>query len=55
MVKHKNSIPKVHCRKHWQKYVKTDFDKQVISSIYKLRYLRHELAQDEHEGTMLFI
>jgi large subunit ribosomal protein L13e len=27
MVKHKNSIPKVHCRKHWQKYVKTDFDK----------------------------
>ena len=29
MVKHKNSIPKVHCRKHWQKYVKTDFDKSA--------------------------
>ena len=27
MVKHENSIPKVHCRKHWQKYVKTDFNK----------------------------
>ena len=29
MVKHKNSIPKAHFKKHWQKYVKTDFDKAM--------------------------
>ena len=29
MVKHKNSISNGHFRKHWQKYVKTDFDKPL--------------------------
>jgi len=29
MVKHRNSIPKAHFKKHWQKYVKTDFNKAM--------------------------
>ena len=37
MVKHKNSIPKVHCRKHWQKYVKTDFNKSANKKKRRLK------------------
>jgi hypothetical protein len=29
MVKHNNSISNGHFRKHWQKYVKTDFNKDI--------------------------
>lgn len=29
MVKHQNSIPKAHFKKHWQKYVKVDFNRAM--------------------------
>ena len=38
MVKHNNSISNGHFRKHWQKYVKTDFNK--FSKTIKRRNLR---------------
>lgn len=37
MVKHNNSISNGHFRKHWQKYVKTDFDKSSNKKIRRTK------------------